>query len=120
MDAFLAGVRVLLSLAVVFALLWYVSKRMRKHQSGTRRSVPVQVLGKAALGGKAQVVVVEAAGRRMVLGVTEAGVSMLHEDEAPPLTRAEAQAAADAAAKASAPAFNLPLDLSRFTPARLK
>jgi flagellar protein FliO/FliZ len=120
MDAFLTGIRVLLSLAVVFALLWYLARRMRKGHGGARRSVPVQVLGKAPLGGKAQVVVVEAAGRRMVLGVTEAGVSMLHDEEAPPLTRAEVQAQQDAAAKASAPAFNLPLDLSRFTPARLK
>jgi flagellar protein FliO/FliZ len=91
MDSLMLTLRVLVSLAVVFGLLWFLARRMRAGR-GPRRSAPVNVLGKAGVGGKAQVVVVEAEGRRMVLGVTEHGVSVLHEAEAPPVEEPVEQA----------------------------
>jgi flagellar protein FliO/FliZ len=91
MDSLMLTLRVLVSLAVVFGLLWFLARRMRAGR-GAHRSAPVHVLGKAGIGGKAQVVVVEAEGRRMVLGVTEHGVSVLHEADAPPVEETAAQA----------------------------
>jgi flagellar protein FliO/FliZ len=89
MDSLLQGARVLVSLAVVFGLLWFLARRMRRGGGAARRTATVRVLGKAGVGGKAQVVVVETEGRRMVLGVTEHGVSVLHDAAAPPLEAAE-------------------------------
>jgi flagellar biosynthetic protein FliO len=111
MDGALQILRVLVSLAVVFGLLWFLARRMRRGGAGaTRRAAQVRVLGKASVGGKAQVVVVEAEGRRMVLGVTEHGVSVLHDAEAPALEAVDpVQAARPAASPAPlAPVVHLP------------
>ncbi|GAA4158478.1 hypothetical protein GCM10022286_11410 [Gryllotalpicola daejeonensis] len=90
MDGMLQILRVLVSLAVVFGLLWFLARRMRRGTGAAgRRTSTVRVLGKAGVGGKAQVVVVETEGRRMVLGVTEHGVSVLHDADAPPLEAVE-------------------------------
>jgi len=105
MDSLFSMLRVAVSLAVVFGLLWYLARRLRAG-AGARKTPVVRVLGKAGVGAKAAVVVVEAEGRRMVLGVTDAGVSVLHDKEAPaPEEQPEAQALpAAAAAPATAPA----------------
>ncbi|HEY0249490.1 MAG TPA: flagellar biosynthetic protein FliO [Gryllotalpicola sp.] len=92
MGSLLAAVRVLVALAVVFGLLWYLARRMRSGR-GPRRNAPVRVIGRAGLGGKASVVVVETEGRRMVLGVTEHGVAVLHDAQAPEVEEAEREPA---------------------------
>jgi flagellar biosynthetic protein FliO len=92
MDSVLSAVRVLVALAVVFGLLWYLARRLRNGR-GPQRASAVRVIGKAGVGGKASVVVVEVEGRRMVLGVTEHAVAVLHDDEAPEEVMAEHAAA---------------------------
>jgi flagellar protein FliO/FliZ len=70
------GLRVVLSLAVVLGLVWWLARR----GGGARvKATTVQVVGRQSLGRRAGVAVVEVEGRRLLLGVTDQGVSMLTE-----------------------------------------
>lgn len=70
--------RVVISLAVVFGALWFFQRRMTKRGGARgRKQAPLTVLGRVNLGGKASAVMVETSGTRLVLGVTEHGVSVL-------------------------------------------
>lgn len=96
--------RVVISLAVVFGALWFFQRRLTKRSGGRgRKSAPLTVLGRVNLGGKASAVVVESGGSRLVLGVTEHGVSVLATE---PLVAGNAEAAplTEAAVRESAPA----------------
>ncbi|MCY1695301.1 FliO/MopB family protein [Curtobacterium sp. SL109] len=88
MDTLVITLRVVLSLGVVLALMWVLHRRMAKGQFGRakargRRSAAIEVVGRTGIGGKASVVVVDVEGERLVLGVTEHGVSLLTSGEAP-------------------------------------
>ncbi|MCB2412892.1 flagellar biosynthetic protein FliO [Demequina sp. TTPB684] len=80
METLILVARVGLSLAAVLGLLWWFSRRM---QSSTtlrrRRREELVVLGRQQLGGKAGVALIEASGRRLVIGYGEHGVSLLHD-----------------------------------------
>jgi len=87
-DTLVITLRVALSLGVVLALMWVLHRRMAKGQFGRakargRRSAAIEVVGRTGIGGKASVVVVDVEGERLVLGVTEHGVSLLTSGEAP-------------------------------------
>ncbi len=89
MDTLVITLRVALSLGVVLALMWVLHRRVSKGQFGAgkkprgRRSAAVEVVARQGIGGKASVVVVDVEGERLVLGVTEHGVSLLTSGEAP-------------------------------------
>ena len=68
--------RVVLSLAVVLGILWFVAKGGRRAGGRTRL---VRVAGRQALSRTASVAVVEVADRVLVLGVSDAGVRLLTE-----------------------------------------
>ncbi|MCV2392775.1 flagellar biosynthetic protein FliO [Actinotalea sp. M2MS4P-6] len=76
------GLRVLLSLAVVLGLLWWIARRTAGSRARTRQA-SVTVVGRQSLGRRSGVAVVEVEGRRLLLGVTEQGVSLLTELAAP-------------------------------------
>lgn len=80
METLILVARVGLSLAAVLGLLWWFSRRM---QSSTtlrrRRREELVILGRQQLGGKAGVALIEASGRRLVIGYGEQGVSLLHD-----------------------------------------
>ncbi|WP_054009226.1 FliO/MopB family protein [Arthrobacter sp. ERGS1:01] len=82
MDTFLLVLRVGLSLTVVAVLLWMAQKRFAKAGHHGEKSA-VDVIGRRNLGQKASVVVVESAGQRFLLGVTEHSVNVLHTSDAP-------------------------------------
>lgn len=84
MDTLIVAVRVVLSLGVVLALLWYLQRRLSRGALAKGVSNPVSVVGRQPIGQKASVVVVEVLGTRLVLGVTEQSVTVLHEESLAP------------------------------------
>ena len=85
MDTLIVAARVVLSLGVVLVLLWYLQRRLSRSKRALGVANPVTVVGRQAIGQKASVVVVDVDGTRLVLGVTEQSVTVLHEN-APPTT----------------------------------
>lgn len=83
MDAFLLVVRVGLALTVVMVLLWMAQKRFSRSGRQSEQAV-LEVVGRRSVGQKASVVVVESAGQRFLLGVTEHSINVIHTSDAPP------------------------------------
>lgn len=83
MDTVFVALRVLLVLAVIVGLLWYVQRRVTKGRRGVRRGNAVTVVGRQGVGSKASVVVVDVDGTRFVLGVTERNVNVLASGDRP-------------------------------------
>lgn len=73
--------RVVLSLAVVFGLLWYFQQRVSRNAQGQAR--PVTIVARQGLGVKASVVTIDTDSRRFVLGVTEQSITVIHEGAVP-------------------------------------
>jgi flagellar protein FliO/FliZ len=105
MDAVLTMLRVVVSLAAVLGVIWYLHRRVTRRQLRTKKKAnPVTVVGKQGIAAKASVVVVDVDGRRLVLGVTEHSVNVLHSAEQVPVaeaTFAAALAEADASEAAA-------------------
>jgi len=101
------AMQVLLSLAIVvgaIVLLGWLARRMRVMPRG--RSGALRVVDEIALGAKERAVILEVDGARLVLGVGEGRVALLHRGEAPPALRDASADAADAAPAApAAPRF---------------
>lgn len=83
METVFIALRVLVVLAVIIMVLWYVQRRVTKGRGAARRNNAVSVVGRQGIGPKASVVVVDVDGNRFVLGVTERQVSVLHTGERP-------------------------------------
>lgn len=83
METVFIALRVLVVLAVIVLVLWYVQRRVTKGRGASRRTNAVNVVGRQGIGPKASVVVVDVDGNRFVLGVTERQVSVLHTGERP-------------------------------------
>ncbi len=99
METLILAARVGLSLAAVLGLMWWLSRRM---QSSTlmrrRRRETLTVLGRQQLGGKSGVALIEASGRRLVIGYGEQGVTLLHDAGDVPEGDGDADASASLAA----------------------
>lgn len=78
MDMLLLVLRVGLSLAAVLGLLWWLSRRMRTSASSRRRE-GLAIVGRQQLSRRTGVAMVEAAGRRLVVGYTDQGITLLHD-----------------------------------------
>jgi flagellar protein FliO/FliZ len=78
MDALFVTLRVVVALAAVLGLLWYVQRRMARGKRTARRTSALHVVSRQSVGSKASVVLVEADGTRFLLGVTEHNVNVLH------------------------------------------
>ncbi|GAA4266365.1 flagellar biosynthetic protein FliO [Frondihabitans peucedani] len=83
MDTLFVGLRVVVSLAAVLGLLWFIQRRVAKTGRVTRQAKHVTVVARQGISGKASVAVVDVEGVRYVLGVTEQSVSVLGSGEAP-------------------------------------
>ncbi|AMB58742.1 flagellar biosynthetic protein FliO [Microterricola viridarii] len=85
METLFVALRVLLSLGAVLALLWLLQRRFARGAVGAkgkaRNAASLAVVGRQSVGAKASVVVVEHDGHRLLLGVTEHGVTVLHTAE---------------------------------------
>lgn len=83
MDNILLALRVVVSLAVVIGAIWFVQRRVSRGGTRTKRAgKPMSVIARQNLGPKASVAVVEFAGKRFLLGVTEHGIAVLDGTEA--------------------------------------
>lgn len=82
MDTLILVVRVALSLAAVLGLLWVVQKRLAKGTRVRKTAGRLAVVGRQGLGRRASVVLLEADGQRLLLGVTEHAVTVLQSGEA--------------------------------------
>ena len=74
--------RVIISLAAVFGLLFYLRKRVLS-RFGTPRATQLSVVERQGLGPKSSVVLLDVQGRRYLLGVAESSISVLDSFEAP-------------------------------------
>lgn len=83
MDIVVVALRVVLSLAVVLGLLWVAQRRLSRGTRASRGANLVTVIGRQGLGQKTSVVVVDIDGQRLILGVTEQSVTVLHGSVTP-------------------------------------
>lgn len=109
MDTAVLVLRAVLSLAAVLGLIWYAGRKLNDSANGqggdgflarlvggaggTRRAgrrgqspgVTVTVVARQVLGAKASLAVVDVGDQRLVLGVTEGGVTVLSTQDVPPV-----------------------------------
>lgn len=92
METLFLALRVLVALGAILALIWFVQRKVTGKQSGGKKAVAsrfgasrksIQVIGTHRLGAKASISVVEIDGVKMVLGVTEHGISVLENAPVP-------------------------------------
>jgi len=81
MDTLFVALRVLLSLAAVVGLLWFLQRRITKGTRSTGVTKLVNVVARQGLAQKASVVVIDVEGKRFLLGVTEHSVTVLDATE---------------------------------------
>lgn len=78
MDTFAALGRMSISLVAVLGLLWLISRWLRRSKAGKVATAgEITVLTRTAVGHKSGVAVVKVGDRALVVGVTEAAVSLL-------------------------------------------
>ena len=99
MDGLLTALRVLVSLAVVVALVWYLARRLGGRQRDTSREADVRVLDRQSLSKHAGVAVVAAGDRRLLVGFADAGVQLITELRPVPELPKIPQTPGDAVAK---------------------
>lgn len=83
MDSLILGLRVVVALGAVLGLMWYLQRRLGKGTGRRRADRALTVISRQSLGQKASLVVVDAAGQRFLLGVTEHAVNVLHTGDIP-------------------------------------
>src|SRR6059058_6518747 len=85
MDSLILGLRVLVALGAVLGLMWFLQRRLLKGKGKGRRraNTNLTVVSRQTVGQKASVVVVDAGGKRFLLGVTEHTINVLHSGDAP-------------------------------------
>jgi flagellar protein FliO/FliZ len=82
-DAVFLVLRVAVALGVVLAVIWVAHRRVTRVRRCSGKTGLVRVVARQSLAPKASMVVVDADGRRLMLGVTEHGVSVLSDRPAP-------------------------------------
>lgn len=109
METLFLALRVVVALGAVLAVIWFVQRKVTR---GTKKSSiadrfggaakrPVQVLGSHRLTAKASITVVEIDGVKLLLGVTEQGISVLEPAPAAPVVFATTPVAATIAEPAA-------------------
>ena len=112
MENFFLLLRVLVSLAAVLGLLFYLRKRLLP-RFGSPRTSQVTVVERHGIGPRSSVVLLDVHGRRYLLGVGEASINVLDSFEAPePPTAVPAAGSADEAGNADAPRRSQAFELS--------
>jgi flagellar protein FliO/FliZ len=89
-SALVLGLRVVLALAVVLGLLWWLARRAGGGKPRAKVTT-VSVVGRQSLGRRSGVAVVEVEGRRLLLGVTDQAISLLTELAVAPVAEPAAE-----------------------------
>lgn len=113
METLFLVLRVVVALGVVLAVIWVAHRRVSRMRARTKRTGLVQLVARQSLAPKASMVIVDADGRRLVLGVTEHAVSVLSDRPAP-----VADADFDAVLAAAVAPDSTSLEASAVAPAR--
>jgi flagellar protein FliO/FliZ len=86
MSAFALVLRLVLSMAVVLGLMWVAGRILRNRSGMTGKATggrqAIEVLARRGLSKTASVAVVRAGGRTLVLGVTDATITLLGDADA--------------------------------------
>ncbi|GAA1498212.1 FliO/MopB family protein [Paeniglutamicibacter kerguelensis] len=82
MENFFLLLRVVISLAAVLGLLFYLRKRLL-HRFGSHSASQVTIVERHGIGPKSTVVLLDVQGRRYLLGVGESSINVLDSFEAP-------------------------------------
>ena len=82
MDTVFLALRVVLSLAAVFGIIWYAQRKIGKGLRA-KQGKTITVVGRQGVGAKASVAVIDVDGKRFLLGVTEHSVNILHTSDTP-------------------------------------
>ena len=82
MDTVFLALRVILSLAAVFGIIWYAQRKIGKGLRAKQGNT-ITVVGRQGVGAKASVAVIDVDGKRFLLGVTEHSVNILHTSDTP-------------------------------------
>ena len=82
METLFLVLRVVLSLAVVFGIIWYAQRKLGKGMRAKQGNT-ITVVGRQGVGAKASVAVIDVDGKRFLLGVTEHSVNILHTSDTP-------------------------------------
>ncbi|KAD3456127.1 flagellar biosynthetic protein FliO [Arthrobacter yangruifuii] len=78
MDTLFLGLRVLVSLGAVLALLWFLQRRFSRANGSAGANAAVRVISRQPLTPKTSLVIVETDGKHLLLGVAEGSVNLLH------------------------------------------
>ncbi|MFJ6417458.1 FliO/MopB family protein [Paeniglutamicibacter sp. NPDC091659] len=110
MENFFLLLRVVISLAAVLGLLFYLRKRLL-HRFGSATASQVTIVERHGIGPKSTVVLLDVQGRRYLLGVGESSINVLDSFEAPepPVAVAASGAFEDASAARRSQSFALSL-----------
>lgn len=81
MDEVFTVLRVVVSLAVVVGVIWFVQRKFVRTARTKSRRRPIALIARQSVGRNSSVAVVEFRGKEFLLGVTEHGISVL--DAAP-------------------------------------
>jgi flagellar protein FliO/FliZ len=76
--------RLVVSLGVVLGLMWVAAKLLQRQSGGARggrlaRTTPIAILARQSLGKNSSVAVVHAAGKALIVGITDSQVTLLGE-----------------------------------------
>jgi len=88
-DTVFLALRVIVSLAAVLAVIWYAHKRLTKVSRAAQVANPITVVSRQGLSPKTSVVIIEAEGKRFVLGVTEQSINVLYERDGDPVAASQ-------------------------------
>ncbi|MBW4031128.1 MAG: flagellar biosynthetic protein FliO [Acidobacteria bacterium] len=85
MDSLLLALRALVGLGAVIAVIWFLRRRNSSAGKDRRARKPLSVVARQNLAAKVSVAVVDFGGKRFLLGVSEHGVTVLHDSELEPV-----------------------------------
>jgi flagellar protein FliO/FliZ len=76
-DEVFTVLRVVVSLAVVVGVIWFVQRRFVRTSRTRSRKRPISIVARQSVGRNSSVAVIEFRGKEFLLGVTEHGISVL-------------------------------------------